>query len=49
MPKYSVTVSMTRKVEGYARDEDEAGEKACEIVMKWSGILDASAEDVEQA
>lgn len=48
MPKYSVTVSMTRKIEVYAPDAEDAEDKACEIVMKWNGILNAAAEDVEE-
>lgn len=48
MPKYSVTVSMTRKIEVYAKSEEEAEDKACEVVLKWNGVLDAEAEDVEE-
>ena len=48
MLKYSVTVSMTRKIEVYAKNEDEAEDKAVETVIKWNGILDAESVDVEE-
>ncbi len=48
MPKFSVTVNMTRKLSVYADDEDEACEKAVDIVLKWDGIEDAEATDAEE-
>lgn len=49
--QYIVTVSFTQSkpITVWASDEDEAQEKAVEIVLGWSGIDDAEAEDCEEA
>ena len=51
--KYIVTVEITsrreKEITVYAKDEGEAEEKACNIVMQWDGVDDAEAIDVEEA
>ena len=51
MPRYTVTVryEMEREINVYAKDEGEAEDKACEIVMDWNGVITADATDVEEA
>lgn len=49
--QYEVTVAMTKHVEikVWAEDEGDAEEKACDIVLKWEGVVDAEAVDVEES
>lgn len=49
MAKYIVTVryEQERAITVYARDEQAAEEKACEIVEGWNGVLSAEATDCE--
>lgn len=52
MSKYSVTVTYTKRYEKtlsvFAKDADEAGDKACDIVSGWDGVEDAEASAVEE-
>ena len=48
MPKYRVTIQITRTIDCYGRDEDEAMEKACEIVSGWKDVNDVDAVDAEE-
>ena len=48
MPKYNVTVQITRKIEIYAKDEEIAEDKAVDIILKWDGVYDCEAVDVEE-
>lgn len=50
MPRYTVTVryEMEREIKVYARDEQAAEEKACEIVEGWNGVISAEATAVEE-
>ena len=48
MPKYKVTIQITRKIDCYGRDEDAAMEKACEIVSCWKDVEDVEAIDAEE-
>lgn len=51
--KYVVTVEFTsrrsKEITVYANDETEAEDKAVDIVLKWDGVDDAEATDVEEA
>lgn len=38
-----VRYSMDKEIKVHARDESEAEEKACDIVNKWSGVVDTEA------
>ena len=51
MAKWQVEVTYTSKktLTIYARDEDEAAEKAEEIVSGWANVEDCEATDVEEA
>ena len=50
MPKFIVNVlyhkAYDKEISVYARDEQEAEEKAVEIVNNWDGVVDAEATDV---
>lgn len=50
--KYVVTVEYTTKRQKeltiYARDESEAEDKACDIVLGWNDVDDAEAIEVEE-
>ena len=50
MPRYTVTVryEMERPIGVWARDEQEAEEKAVETVENWSGVLSAEAQEVKE-
>jgi len=50
MPKYNVKVAITyhKELEVYGKDEDEAGERAADIVSQWSNVEDAEVVDVEE-
>ncbi len=50
MPRYIVTVryEQAREIRVYAKDEQEAEDKACEIVMGWNDVITADAEDVTE-
>lgn len=48
MPKFNVTVQMTRNISVWAEDEQHAEEKAVDVVLGWNGILDANATEVEE-
>lgn len=52
MAKYSVEVNFTQRrtktISVFAKDEDEASEKACDIVLAWDDVTDADAESVER-
>lgn len=50
MPRYQVTVKYEQEKEigVWADDEEEAKDKAAEIVMGWSGVIDAEAMDVNE-
>lgn len=50
MPRYRVTVryEQEKDLTIYARDEQEAEEKAAGIVEGWNGVLSAEANDVER-
>lgn len=52
MAKFIVTVDIISKREKeltvYARDAEEAEEKAAEIVLKWDGVEDCEVKDVEE-
>ena len=43
MPRFHVTVryEQEREVSVWARDHQEAEEKACEIVENWNGVISA--------
>ena len=47
MPKYSVTVNFTRSSQKdiivFAHDEEQAREKAEDVVLKWDNVVDAEA------
>lgn len=49
MPRYRVNIryEQEKEITVYARDEQAAEEKACEIVEGWNGVLSAEANDVE--
>ena len=49
--QYRVTVryEQEKEITVWAEDEDAAGEKACEIVEGWNGVISAEAGDVEEA
>ena len=51
MPKYIVTVryEQEKEITVYARDEQAAEEKACEIVEGWNNVLSAESVDCEEA
>lgn len=52
MPRYRVEVRFkqekSKDITVWADDEEEAEEKACSIVEKWDGVLEADADDVEE-
>ena len=48
MPRYRVTVKITRKLDCWADDENEAIDKACEIVSAWKDVEDVDAEEAEE-
>ena len=50
MPKYSVpvTFSQTKPITVYARDAQEAEEKAIAVVLGWKDIEDAEAKEAEE-
>jgi translation elongation factor EF-1beta len=52
MSKFVVTVSYTKRFEKqmtiYARDEDEATDKAENIVSGWEGVEDVETTDVSE-
>lgn len=52
MPKFTVEVEFTstrtKEINVYARDEQEAEEKAVEIVNGWDGVNDAQAINVTE-
>lgn len=52
MPKYEVTMNITRKLDKpisvYADDEAEAEEKAVDIVNGWDNVDDCEAVEVEE-
>lgn len=50
MPRFNVTVryEQERGIGVWARDEQEAEEKALDIVEDWNGVLRAEARDVEE-
>lgn len=50
MPRYSVTVryEQEKKIGVWARDEDQARERAEEVVMGWNGVISADADDVDE-
>ena len=47
MPRFTVTVryEQEREIHVWARDDQEAEEKACEIVEGWNGVISADATD----
>ena len=47
MPRYRVTVKITRKLDCWSDDENEAIDKACEIVSGWQNVDDVEAVDAE--
>jgi len=51
--KYAVTVEytlkFTKEITVYAKDESEAEDKACDIVLGWNNVDDAEAISVEEA
>ena len=49
--KYLVMVqyTQTKEITVYARDDAEAEEKACDVVLKWNGVDDAEAISCEEA
>ena len=50
MAKFKVTVNVIyqKELTVYAGDEDEAKEKACEIVNKWNNVHDSEAVEAEE-
>lgn len=52
MPHYAVKVKLAQTLEKpimvTAADEDEAMEKAVDVVLKWNNVDDAEAFDVEE-
>jgi hypothetical protein len=52
MPRYAVQVRFkserTKEIFVWARDDEEAADKACEIVERWDGVVEADAEVVEE-
>lgn len=52
MAKYTVTVEFTQKrtkeINVYARSDEEAQEKAENIVLGWDDVTDAEAVDVQE-
>lgn len=50
MPRFKVDVTYTQKKEirVFARDEQEALEKAVSLVEGWDGVLSAEADDAEE-
>ena len=50
MPRYRVTVryEQEKEIGVWARDEQEAEDRACEVVEGWNGVLSAEAHDVEE-
>jgi|GEM_PF-5984438 hypothetical protein len=50
MPRYSVTVRYEQEkiITVRAKDDQEAEEKACEIVEGWTDVLSAEAIDCEE-
>ena len=50
MAKYKVTVNVTyqKQLTIFARDEDEAKEKAVDIVNGWQNVHDADATEAER-
>lgn len=50
MPKFSVTLELkqSKTLDIYAADEDEAEEKAIDIVLKWKNVDDAEVTEVER-
>jgi len=50
MARFTVKVRymMERSINVYARDDQEAEEKAVEIVEDWKGVTDAEAIEIER-
>ncbi len=51
MAKFEVTLRVTKRVTFdriYARDEQEAEEKATDIATGWKDVVEVEAEDVER-
>ena len=50
MPKFTVTVryEQEREITVFARDDQAAEEKACEIVENWNGVINAEATDCSE-
>lgn len=48
MARFKVKICITRSIECYGSDEDEAMEKACEIVSGWKDVEDVEAIDAEE-
>lgn len=50
MTRYVVTVryEQEKEIRVYARSEDEARERAEEIVMGWNGVIAADADGVDE-
>lgn len=50
MPRFNVTVryEQEKQISVYARDEQEAEEKAVEIVEGWNNVRSAEAVDVDR-
>ena len=52
MPRYEVQVRFKQErtvpIKVWARDEQEAEEKACEVVERWENVVDVEADDVEE-
>lgn len=53
MPRYVVTVMITnapreKEITVWAATEEEAEDKACDIVSGWDGVDDVEATDVEE-
>lgn len=50
MPRYQVSmkITSTKRVGVWAKDDEEAEEKATAIVLDWAGVDDAEALDVEE-
>ncbi len=43
MPSYDVTVSMKRVIRVFASDDEQAKEKAVELVESWNGVTEVEA------
>lgn len=50
MPKYNVKMAITnhKVISVYAKDEQEAEEKATELVSNWNNVEDCEALEIEQ-